>query len=933
MKPRKIRADKPRLTQWHANCTFPYIILAKGLAFRFSFLKFFFYPGTTFMAERYKIYEQLGAGGVGTVYRAYDNELKRWVAIKRLITPQDAVDDEKLIADLRREADALASLRNPNIVTVFDVASDAEGLFMVLELLEGEDLADVVARGPLHYDDFKELASQTMEGLLAAHQRHILHRDIKPENIKVERLPGGRMQSKIIDFGLARSGLRARKQTEDQNGSVMGSIHYMAPEQMTRKPVDEKTDLYSLGCVFYEALSGRKAFDGETVASVIDKHINHDLVPLHLVAPHVPPWLGAWVMRLMACNPEDRPASAQQGIEEFRAWEKMSSAPQVMPWMPMGFGPMPAAYPQAMYPTGAVPAMGAATTSSVPVQPMYYPTGQVPVYQTGQVPYQTSQVPTYHSPAPQTQPFVETAAHTKQIHASPASQPTGAKASPQRPQPARRPAPATAGSPAKPQIDPQIRKYALIGIGALVLIIIVFSLMGGGSGKNTDNVVAQAPPTASSGGPEKIIFQLPNDRLYPPQDADLVLHLVSNTGQAKNTKDATGRPHSANNNDPVYEWHDLAQRGESNIMRAFQNSAEYAPVRQPWNNMNVKSGRVVLDFRPRKNKPSALLLTDPGKSAEQFPFGSASVKGARGLTLNIVFQADASSLPTRVMTLLNASGSSVSLSVNKDKHLLAEFINDSGTRSSITSKDVDGVKPMNVALTWSADSGEIAMRARDGSDKGFNGKGTSLPAPGQPLTRLQLGRVADANSVMVGSADQFTGWLAEVEIYSSVLKPDQLQLLEGPNIKSFYFNTIPPLPQRLKTKLPQIEPRTAWKYKPSQNQGEAKNVADGNVTNRWGTKARQSPGQWFQIELPTEEEVAGVALDCQGASGDYPRKYHIELSSDGSTWAKVNEGEGKGPLIEVVFGSPQRAKFVRITQDSTTSTSDWAICELVLFKK
>jgi hypothetical protein len=737
------------------------------------------------------------------------------------------------------------------------------------------------------------------------------------------------MQSKIIDFGLARSGLRARKQTEDQSGSVMGSIHYMAPEQMTRKPVDEKTDLYSLGCVFYEALSGRKAFDGETVASVIDKHINHDLVPLHIVAPHVPPWLGAWVMRLMACKPEDRPASAQQGIEEFRAWEKMASAPQVMPWMPMGYAPVPAPYPQAMYPTGSVPPMASPTTSSVPVQAMYYQTGQVPAYQTGQVPaYQTGQVPAYQTGSvPQAQPIVETAARTTQIHAPSAKQ----KATPQRPQVARRPAPAS--SPVKTHGVSQIQKYALIGIGVLVILIIGMFLVGGGSKNDGDNEVARAPAAGKSSGGEKIIFQLPNDRQYPPQDDDLVLHLVSNIGQVKNTKDATGRPHSANNNEPIFEWHDLAKRGESNVMRAFQNSATYAPLRQNWNHMNVKSGRVAFDFHPRNDKPSALLLTDPGKESAHFPFGSSAVKAPRGLTLNIVFQADSASLPTRVLTLLNASGSSVSLSVTKDKHLLAEFINDSGKRSSITSKDVDGTKPVTAALTWAADSGETAMRARDGSDKGFNAKGTSLPAPEQPLTKLQLGRVADAKSVMVGKADQFSGWLAEVEMYASVLRPDQLQLLEGPNIKSYYFNTIPPLAQRLKTKLPQIEPRSAWKYKPSQNEVEAKNVADGNVTNRWSTKARQSPGQWFQVELPAEEEVAGLALDCQGASGDYPRKYHVELSSDGSTWAKVNEGEGKGPLIEIVFSSPQRARFVRITQDSTTSTNDWAICELVLFKK
>ncbi len=286
------------------------------------------------MADRYLIYEQLGAGGVGAVFRAYDNQLRRWVAIKRLTIGGEAAENGTDIQEqLRQEADSLASLRNPNIVTIFDVASDDEGLFIVMELLEGEDLASVVARGPLPYDDFKELARQTLEGLLAAHERHILHRDIKPENIKVERLPGGRLQSKIIDFGLARVGLKARKQTEDVSGSVMGSIHYMAPEQLSREPVDERTDLYSLGCVFYEALSGHKAFDGASMGDVIDKHLNHEIAPLHTIAPHVPAWLGAWVERLMAPRPDDRPASAQQAIDEFRAWEKMPTMVPYMPWM------------------------------------------------------------------------------------------------------------------------------------------------------------------------------------------------------------------------------------------------------------------------------------------------------------------------------------------------------------------------------------------------------------------------------------------------------------------------------------------------------------------------------------------------------------------------------------------------------------------------
>ncbi len=868
------------------------------------------------MAERYKIYEQLGSGGMGAVFRAYDNDLKRWVAIKRLTNFKEGVADESLISDLRREADALASLRNPNIVTIFDVASDVEGLFMVMELLEGEDLADVVTRGPLHYDDFKELASQTLEGLLAAHERHILHRDIKPENIKVERLPGGRMQSKIIDFGLARAGLRARKQTEDQSGTVMGSIYYMAPEQLTRQPVDERTDLYSLGCVFYEALSGRKAFDGESVAVVIDKHINHDLVPLHVIAPHVPPWLGAWVLRLMARWPDDRPANSQQAIQEFRAWEKLSAAPPMMPWMPAGYAPMPGAYPQQPYP-------GTVTTSSVPVQPGYYQTGQVSPqhYPTGQIPaqpYQTAPVP-----------------------AAPAA-PAASPAAPPHPQPARTSpkrtaAPAQNSRTARPipeKSASQIKTYALVGLGIIAVLLIGMTFLGGKKAQPPQEPGKAPAAQAGTGpkGPEKLHFQLPQDRQFPPQDMDLVVHLVANSGASKTSRDASGRPHAANNGDPAPEWHDLATRGQGNGMRAWKNTTDHAPVRQVWNHPNAKSNRAVLDFRSRNGKSVALLLSDPADEAPQFPFGSASVKGPRGMTLCLVFQAAEQALPTEVASLASADGCSVSLKVSVDKSLVAEFKNSSGSRSTITSKNVDPAKPISVILTWQSDTGITSLRARDGTGKTFSANGSNVTPPASPLTRFQIGRADNDSGAQPPMDQQFSGWFAEALLYASVLRSDQLQLLDGPNIRDYYFNSIPPLTQRLKTKLPQIEPRSSWSFNPSQNSNEAKNVADGNVTSRWSTKARQSPGQWFQVDLPQEQTIAGIALDCQAASGDYPRKFTIETSNDGQSWSKAVERDGTGPLIEVVFDSPRSARHLRIMQTSNTPSNDWAICELVLFK-
>ena len=271
------------------------------------------------MAGRYKIFEQLGAGGAGTVFKGYDTQLERYVAVKRLISSSDAAKSEEEAALIRKEAGALANLRHPNIVQVFDVSSDDEGLFIVMELLEGDDLGEWLARERLGLTDFNELAAQTLEALIFAHGQNILHRDIKPENIKVARLPGDRFMARIIDFGLARMAYTARKQTVDQSGCVMGSVHYMAPEQLLRQPIDARSDLYALGCVFYQALTGQRPFDSPTVKGVMDGHLKHLVRPLNEVVPDVPQVTSDWVMWLMNLDPNDRPESAQVALEWLKA--------------------------------------------------------------------------------------------------------------------------------------------------------------------------------------------------------------------------------------------------------------------------------------------------------------------------------------------------------------------------------------------------------------------------------------------------------------------------------------------------------------------------------------------------------------------------------------------------------------------------------------
>lgn len=868
------------------------------------------------MAERYKIYEKLGAGGVGAVFRAYDSQLKRWVAVKRLLTANEAAQDKNIAVELRREADALASMRNPNIVTIFDVASDDEGMFMVMELLQGEDLADVVARGPLPYDDFKELASQTLEGLLDAHQHHILHRDIKPENIKVERLPGGRMQSKIIDFGLARAGLRARKQTEDQEGTVMGSIYYMAPEQLTREPVDERTDLYSLGCVFYEALSGRKAFDGESMADVIDKHIDHVVTPLHVIAPHVPQWLGAWCARLMAQKPEDRPANAQQAIEEFRAWEKMPAMVPYGPWMgmyaqpPVYMAPPPPAY----LPPG---------TGTVPLTGYYAPAEAAP-----EVYAEPAAVPV--EIVPEAQPLIETAAITTPL-APPPRRPGTGPAVPRQPSSPLH----SKRTPAAKSSASQMKIIALAAAAVIVLVFALWFLFGNSGTKKSSS--ASAPASSASSGPSKVTFHLPQDRSFPPADGAISLFFVGNTGSLANRKGADGKLAAAGNNEAVVEWHDISERGGDNLLISPNRSTDHAPKRVYWPEAKLggtpKPGRAVLDFHPRNGKPCALELTDVGKESPNLPFGgNAAAGGDAGMTIAVVFQADASKLPTRVFTLGNEEGTTLSLSVDTGKNLVAE-VHHSGGSPKLVSKEVNGTVACTAFITWNKATGVLELHARDANGKAALISGGKSTAPSKPLSLLHIGRVTNDQGAAAASHEQFSGYLAEFFVYSVVLKSNQIQFTDG-RVRDYYFQPAPPAPlkTRIRTKLPWIEPRSAWKLSASHKKEECSKAVDDNTASRWQSGAAMKGGEWFTVELPSETEVAGLVLDCQGNYQDYPREYKIELSTDGKQWgAPVAQGKG-GALSEIIFKAPGKARFVRITQLGNTTYS-WSINELVLLKK
>jgi serine/threonine protein kinase len=268
------------------------------------------------MSGRYRILEQIGEGGLGIIYRAYDTQLERDVAVKRVML--DAKGDSKgVVASLRAEAKKLSSLKHPHIVTVHDVGEDEEGPFIVMELLEGETLDEIVARGALELRDFRRLAMQTLEAMVAAEARGLLHRDLKPANLMLVWLPSGKFQVKILDFGLAGFSRVPTTQTADQGGSIMGSIYFMAPEQFERRPLDVRTDLYSIGTIFYYALSACYPFPGEDPSNVMQACMAHRYVPLADFRPDLPSAVCAWVEWLFAFKMEDRPANARIAMESF----------------------------------------------------------------------------------------------------------------------------------------------------------------------------------------------------------------------------------------------------------------------------------------------------------------------------------------------------------------------------------------------------------------------------------------------------------------------------------------------------------------------------------------------------------------------------------------------------------------------------------------
>jgi serine/threonine-protein kinase len=271
---------------------------------------------------RYAILSELGRGAMGVVYKATDTALERTVAVKTVNMALEREGAEKYEARFYQEARAAGSLNHPNIVTVYDVGKEGNVAYMAMEFIEGEELRALLTPGrALPVSQAVSIAAQVAEGLAYAHEHGVVHRDIKPANIMV--LADGPV--KITDFGIAR--MRASNDELTQSGMMLGSPKYMSPEQVIGKRADHRSDIFSLGVILYEMLTGAAPFSGENVTALMYQIVNFAPPVPSAVNPAVPELLNFIAAKMLAKPLEERYQTAQELANDLRSCERQISTP------------------------------------------------------------------------------------------------------------------------------------------------------------------------------------------------------------------------------------------------------------------------------------------------------------------------------------------------------------------------------------------------------------------------------------------------------------------------------------------------------------------------------------------------------------------------------------------------------------------------------
>ena len=261
------------------------------------------------LSGRYELLEKIGDGGMAVVYKGKDKLLNRFIAVK--ILRPEFTKDSTFVENFKRESQAAAGLSHPNIVGVYDVGREGNINYIVMELIDGQTLNKIIEEeAPMDYRKVIDISKQVASALRVAHKNKIIHRDVKPHNIMITS--DGVV--KLADFGIARA---VNDTTLSTGSKIVGSVHYFSPEQARGNYVDERSDIYSLGIVMYEMLTGKVPFDGDNPVTVALKHINEEIVPPSELEPGIPPALERCVMKATNKYQTKRYASADEMIQEL----------------------------------------------------------------------------------------------------------------------------------------------------------------------------------------------------------------------------------------------------------------------------------------------------------------------------------------------------------------------------------------------------------------------------------------------------------------------------------------------------------------------------------------------------------------------------------------------------------------------------------------
>jgi len=263
------------------------------------------------IADRYLILAPLGEGGMGRVYLGEHVKMNRQCAIK--VMNPSLVNDTESLQRFAREASNAARILHPNVAAVFDYGEMDKIVYLVMEYVDGESLATILAReGPLEARRAIEIGRQIADGLHAAHELGIVHRDLKPDNVIVARTRSGKEVPKVVDFGIAKALSETPQDALTRSGLVIGTPEYMSPEQLLGDPVDARADIYSLGCIVYQMLTGTAAFAGDTREQMIRRRLHEAPPHVRDIDPNLPGRLDTLIVHMLARSPDDRLASAAE---------------------------------------------------------------------------------------------------------------------------------------------------------------------------------------------------------------------------------------------------------------------------------------------------------------------------------------------------------------------------------------------------------------------------------------------------------------------------------------------------------------------------------------------------------------------------------------------------------------------------------------------